>query len=189
MTLTCSARSMRLRPSHAFLPLFVKSIFSSSLCSLSAASTSTKNAVYLLLKFFLPVSTLNWCWNITPMIRVHKMVLKKIFDSPEFNRSVIFSGWPSMTKKMDQFLRYWIIVEQIILWFNIGPSYFRTQVFVDELAKERLCGLALAFDRLAESLAFNFKENSSNCISDVSCSLLFKFETNLFKPWESLTLE
>ena len=54
---------------------------------------------------------------------------------------------------------------------------------MDELAELRLCGFALAFDRLAKSLAFNFNAYSSNCISEVSCplsswSLLFKFVTN-----------
>ena len=53
---------------------------------------------------------------------------------------------------------------------------------------------ALAFDRLAKSLACNLNAYSSNCISEVSCSLsswslLFKFVTNLFKPWEILTHE
>ena len=79
-----------------------------------------------------------------------------------------------MTKKIDQFLRHWIIGGRIILWFNIGPSSFpKRYSFVDELAESRLCGFALAFDRLAKSLAFNFNAYSSNCISEVSCSLLF----------------
>ena len=60
-------------------------------------------------------------------------------------------------------------------------------VFVDELAESNLCGFALAFDRLAKSLASNLNAFSSNCISEVSCSLsswslLFKFVANLFKP-------
>ena len=29
-----------------------------------------------------------------------------------------------MTKKIDQFLRHWIVNGRIILWFNIGPSSF-----------------------------------------------------------------
>ena len=55
------------------------------------------------------------------------------------------------------------------------------------MAESRLCGFALAFDRLAKSPAFNLNAYSSNCISEVSCSLLFKFVTNLFMPWEILT--
>ena len=53
---------------------------------------------------------------------------------------------------------------------------------VDELAKSRFCGFAFAFDRLAKSPAFNLNAYSSNCISEVSCSLLFKFVTILFRP-------
>ena len=66
---------------------------------------------------------------------------------------------------------------------NIGPSFFPTRYsfFVDELAEIRLCGFALAFDRLAKA------SQSSNCISDVSCtlsscSLLLNSVTNLFRP-------
>ena len=53
---------------------------------------------------------------------------------------------------------------------------------MDELAEVRLCGFALNFDRLAKAHAFDFNALSSNCISEVSCSLSFKFVTNLFKP-------
>ena len=42
---------------------------------------------------------------------------------------------------------------------------------VDELAGLRLFGFALAFDRLAKARAFVYNEQSSNCISEVSCSL------------------
>ena len=45
-------------------------------------------------------------------------------------------------------------------------------VFVDELAEICLCGFASAFDRLAKASTFNFNTQSSNCISEVSCSLL-----------------
>ena len=51
-------------------------------------------------------------------------------------------------------------------------------VLVDELAKSRFCGFAFAFDRLAKSPAFNVNAYSSNSISEVSCSLLFKSVTN-----------
>ena len=46
------------------------------------------------------------------------------------------------------------------------------KVFVDELAEVRLRGFALAFDRLAKASSFVFNAKSSNCISEVSCSLL-----------------
>ena len=63
-----------------------------------------------------------------------------------------------MTKKMDQFLRHWIIGERMFSWFNISPSPLtnRFSFLVDELAESRFCGFALAFDRLAKSPAFNF---------------------------------
>ena len=82
-----------------------------------------------------------------------------------------------------------IIIGERIFFGSISvqvPSPIGT-VLVDELAESRLCGFALAFDRLAKSPAFNFNAYSSNCISEVSCSLwswsfLFKFVTNLFLP-------
>ena len=50
-----------------------------------------------------------------------------------------------------------------------------SMVLVEEPAGSRLCGFASAFDRHAKSLAFNLNAYSSNCTSEVSCSLLFKF--------------
>ena len=87
-----------------------------------------------------------------------------------------------MTKKMNQFLRHFIIGERIFSWFTVQILSPIGIVLVEELADSRLCGFALAFDRLAKSPAFNLNTYSSNCISEVSCSLLFKFVTNLFKP-------
>ena len=68
------------------------------------------------------------------------------------------------------------------------------KVLVDGLARVRLCGFALAFDRLAKARAFVLNEKLSNFISEVSCSLssyslLLKSVTNFFKPWEILTQE
>ena len=67
-------------------------------------------------------------------------------------------------------------------------------VLIDEQAEVGLLGFALAFDRLANENAFVFYTNSSNFVSEVSCSLslsslLLKSVTNLFKPWEILTHE
>ena len=94
-----------------------------------------------------------------------------------------------MTKKSAQLLRHWIIDGRIILWFNVGPSSFPIgTVFVDEVAEIRLRGFALAFDRLAKASTFVFNAKSSNCIEDVSCSLLsfpllsLTSVTNLFNP-------
>ena len=61
-------------------------------------------------------------------------------------------------------------------------------VLVDELAERRLCGFTLAFDRLAKASTFVFNAQSSDCISEVSCSLLsfsllsLNSVTNLFNP-------
>ena len=59
-------------------------------------------------------------------------------------------------------------------------------VLVDEQAEVRLRGFALAFDRLAKANTSVFNAKSSDCISEVSCSmsswsLLLKSVTNLFK--------
>ena len=75
-------------------------------------------------------------------------------------------------------------------WFNIGPSFFPMgTVLGEEPAGSLLCGFALAFDRHAKSFASNFNAYSSSWTSGISCSLLFKFITNLFDPWENLTHE
>ena len=64
---------------------------------------------------------------------------------------------------------------------------------MDELAEVRLCGLLWPLNGLQNHL-HSILTQSSNCISEVSCSLsswslLFKFVTNLFKPWEILSHE
>ena len=122
------------------------------------------------------------------MLTIQKILLKIIFCSPEFYHSIVVTRETSVTKKMDQFLRHWIIGERILSWFNISPSSFPHMYSSCGCAGIiSFCGFALAFDRHAKSPALNFNANSSNCISEVSCSLLFKFVTNLFKPWEILT--
>ena len=62
-------------------------------------------------------------------------------------------------------------------------------VLVEGPAGSLLCGFAAAFDRHAKSLASYFNAYSLNWTCEVSCSLLFKFVTNLFRPWEILTQE
>ena len=58
-----------------------------------------------------------------------------------------------------------------------------------EQAKSLPSGFALAFDRHAKPFASSFDAYSSSWTSGISCSLLFKFITNLFDPWEILTQE
>ena len=63
-----------------------------------------------------------------PMKAIWEIFLKIIFNSPELNRSTIFSMYLfSMAKKMDKFLWYVKIGEWISTWFNIGPSSFPYQ--------------------------------------------------------------
>ena len=63
----------------------------------------------------------------------HKMILKIIFYSPEFNRSIIVSKWTSMTKKIDEFLRHW----------KIGERIFCGSISVQvSLSNKKSCGLA-----------------------------------------------
>ena len=52
-------------------------------------------------------------------------------------------------------------------------------VLVEELAESRLCGFAVAFVRLAKSLAFNLTAYSSNCISEVSCFVVVQIRDQL----------
>ena len=134
-------------------------------------------------------------WKFSLILQNWTMIMKRIFYSPEFNRSIIVPRLISISKKIDQFLRHWIIGERIFLWFNISPSSlpktYGSCGWAGRIASLWFC---FAFDRLAKSPAFNFNAYSSNCISEVSCSLsswslLFKFVINLFKPWEILTHE
>ena len=62
-----------------------------------------------------------------------------------------------------------------VQFFPIGT------VLLEELADSRLCGFAFAFGRLAKSFVSNLNAHFSNCTSEVSCSLLFQFVTNLFE--------
>ena len=62
---------------------------------------------------------------VRPVVTMLDMFLKIVFNSPEFNRSIIFSMYLfSMTRKMIQFLRCVKIGGWKIYWFNIGPTSF-----------------------------------------------------------------
>ena len=65
---------------------------------------------------------------------------------------------------------------------SIQFLWFIGMVPDEEPASSLLCGFAFASDGLAKSPAFNLNAHSSNCISEVSCSMLLKFITNLFDP-------
>ena len=76
---------------------------------------------------------------IRPLLRVHKIVPKIIFQSPEFNRFIIFSRQIIMTKQSDQLLRHCIIDGRKILWFKIGPIFYPLgTIFAVELAEMSL---------------------------------------------------
>ena len=62
-------------------------------------------------------------------------------------------------------------------------------VLGEDPAGSLLCGFASAFDRHAKSFLSSFNAYSSSWPSGISVSLLFKFITNLFDPWEILTQE
>ena len=95
-----------------------------------------------------------------------------------------------MTKKSTQLFWHWVSDRrQFSGSISVQVLSPISTVLLNEQARVRLRGFASAFDRLAKSPALNFNAKTSNCISEVSCSLLFKFVTNLFKPWEILTHE
>ena len=114
------------------------------------------------------------------MMTIQKMFLKIVFDSPEFNRSIISLGVDfhdeedeSISSTLHNRRLHFLLVQHRSKFFHQDSI-----VLVDELAESRLCGFALTFNRLAKSPAFNLNAYSSNCTSEVSCSLLFKFMRN-----------
>ena len=77
-------------------------------------------------------------------------------------------------------------IELLVQYQSIFLSRIGT-VLVDEQAVVGVLGFALAFDRLAKASTFDFTAKCSNCISEVSCSLLSyslstKSVTNFFNP-------
>ena len=62
---------------------------------------------------------------VRPMNRLWELVLKIFFSSPEMNRSILFSMYLlRMTKKMNYFLRNFVLRERMFPWFNINPLPF-----------------------------------------------------------------
>ena len=56
------------------------------------------------------------------MMNLWELILKIFFNSPEMNRSILFSLYLlRMTKKMDYFLRNFVRRERMIPWFKINP--------------------------------------------------------------------
>ena len=120
-TLSCIGGSMRLRPSWRISTTLKSFLVSSVFCH----------------------STLPHF--IRPMLELHKMVPKKIFYSPEFNRS-IFSRLMTMTKESTQLIGHWVSDRRLSFWLNISPSSFTDRYSSCWWAgKKRLRGFALAF--------------------------------------------
>ena len=93
-----------------------------------------------------------------------------------------------MTKKIHHFLRYLVFRENIsLVQVSILFLLSMRTILGEEPAGSLLCGFAFAFDRYAKSFALSFNANSSSWSSGIYVSLLFKFITNLFDPWEILT--
>ena len=64
--------------------------------------------------------------TIRPMNRLWEWILKIFFDSPDMNRSILFSMYClRVSKKMDYFLRHFVLREKRIFpWFNVNPLPF-----------------------------------------------------------------
>ena len=124
---------------------------------------------------------------VRPMNRLWELILKIFFHSPEMNRSILFSMY---------------LLRMSITFFDTSYSereYFPGSISIqfllsmgtilgEEPAGSLLCGFAVAFVRHAKIFALSFNTYSSSWSSGISVSL-FKFITNLFDPWEILTLE
>ena len=116
---------------------------------------------------------------VRPIKNLWKLTLKMFFNSPELNRSVIFSLYfLRMSKKMDYFLRNLVSISIHFL------SFFG--MMLGESTGSLLCGFAFVFDRLAKSFTFSCDACSSDRFSELFV-LLFQSITHLFDPWEILT--
>ena len=125
------------------------------------------------------------------MRRVWELILTIFCNSPRMNYSIFFSMhmlW--MTKKIRYFYRYLIIGERIFPWFNVIQFFLPIRTILGEESTDSLlCGFAFSFDRHAKSFASRFNAYSQSWSSGISVSLLFKFITNLFDPWEIMIQE
>ena len=102
--------------------------------------------------------------------------------------------WPWRRRVLSRFDTGKAIDEQVPGSTSVQDLSQISRVLVDEQAEVRLRGFALAFHWLAKACTFVFNANSSDFISEVSCSLsspslLLKSVTNLFNPWEIPTQE
>ena len=89
---------------------------------------------------------------IRPMNRLWELTLKIFFDSPEMNRSILFSMYfLRMTKKMHYILRNFVRRESFPGSISIQFLLFIGMILGEEPAGSLHCGFAFAFDRHAKS--------------------------------------
>ena len=93
------------------------------------------------------------------MKTIQERFLKIVFASREFNRSIIFSEVGFLDEEDESISSTPHTSEN-----EYSPGSTSVQVLspigmvlVDELAESRLCGFALAFDRLAKARAFDLQ--------------------------------
>ena len=60
-----------------------------------------------------------------PILRVLKLVLKIIFQSPKFDWTIFFSRWFSVTKKSVYSCSNCVSLIELSSWFNINPFSFK----------------------------------------------------------------
>ena len=108
------------------------------------------NISAVLISLFCPSSCCQACLPtiVRPILCLWKFTLKMFFNSPELNRSVIFSLYfLRMSKKMDYFLRNLVRREREIPWFNNNPLplFHRNDArwIINRFSSLRLCFLPL----------------------------------------------
>ena len=109
------------------------------------------------------------------MRTIREMFLKILFISPELNSSIIFSMLVlSMTKKLNYFLRNFVRRERVSLVQYQSISFDSSEWFQMKSQQVPIFVVLL--------LPLIGLQSHSNSISEVSCSMLLKFITNLFDP-------
>ena len=129
---------------------------------------------------------------VRPIMTIQEMVLRIIFYSPEFNRVHHFLEVDFHDEEDESISSILLQSEkEYYPWFNIGPSSFPNRYSSCGGTWQNLLFVVLLWPLigLQNHLHSILTAYSSNCTSEVSCSLLFKFVTNLFKPWEILAHE
>ena len=128
--------------------------------------------------------------TVRPMNRLWELVLKIFFHSPEINRSIFFSMHCCEWRRRNVTFFDTSLSEKEYFPGSMSIQFLLPMgtIFGKEPASSLLCGFPFAFEH-AKSFAFSFNAYSSCWSYAISVSLLFKFITNLFDPWEILTQE